>query len=60
MTTAENQIKQELIDKLVDLKYAYRPDIRDEATLEQIFHDKFEALNVLSSRQQEFRIRTYP
>jgi len=27
--TAENQIEQSLIDKLTDLKYVYRRDIRD-------------------------------
>jgi len=29
--TAENQIEQELLAKLADLKYTPRPDIRDRA-----------------------------
>lgn len=33
--TKENQIEQDLVDKLVELKYIHRPDIRDKATLEQ-------------------------
>lgn len=31
MTTTENQIELDLIAKLGDLKYTYRPDIRDRA-----------------------------
>lgn len=34
MTTAENTIERELISKLVELKYEYRPEIRDRAALE--------------------------
>ena len=45
MTTTENQIEQDLISKLEDLKYTYRPDIRDRAALEQNFRQHFEALN---------------
>lgn len=45
MTTTENQIEQNLISKLEDLKYTSRPDIRDRAALEQNFRQHFEALN---------------
>lgn len=45
MSTKEPQIEQHLIQKLEDLKYTYRPDIRDKAALEQNFRQKFEALN---------------
>lgn len=38
-------IEQHLIETLTDLKYTYRPDICDRATLEQNFRAKFEALN---------------
>lgn len=38
----EQQIEQGLIDKLQDLKYKYRPDIRDRAGLEKDFREKFE------------------
>ena len=47
--TTENQIEQELIAKLTDLKYSYRPDIRDREALEQNFRAKFEALNRVTS-----------
>ena len=45
MPLLESEIEQNLIKKLDELKYIYRPDIRDKATLEQNFRDKFEALN---------------
>ncbi len=44
-TTKEQQIEQKLINKLVDLKYIYREDIRDRDALEGNFREKFEALN---------------
>lgn len=52
--TIESQIEQSLIDKLVDLKYTYRDDIRDKAALEQNFRDKFEALNRVHLTDAEF------
>lgn len=52
--TTENQIEQDLIAKLIDLKYIYRPDIRDRETLEQNFRKKFEALNMVSLTDAEF------
>ena len=45
MTTTEHQIEQDLIAKLGELKYTYRPDIRDRGALETNFRAKFEALN---------------
>ncbi len=54
MTTKENQIEQSLINKLTDLKYTYREDIRDRATLEQNFREKFEALNRVNLTDSEF------
>lgn len=50
----EQQIEQALIEKLDDLKYTYRPDIRDKATLEQNFRQKFEALNHVRLTDAEF------
>lgn len=41
---AEQKLEQSLIAKLGDLKYSYRPDITDRATLAQNFREKFEAL----------------
>jgi type I restriction enzyme R subunit len=50
----EPQIEQALIEKLGDLKYSYRPDIRDRATLEQNFREKFESLNRVHLTDAEF------
>ncbi len=52
--TKEQQIEQALIEKLKDLKYAYRPDIRDKLTLEQNFREKFQALNQVKLTDSEF------
>ena len=54
MTTKESQIEQGLIDKLTDLKYTYREDIRDRDALEKNFREKFEALNRISLTDSEF------
>jgi type I restriction enzyme, R subunit len=53
-TTKEQQIEQSLIEKLGDLKYTYRSDIRDKASLEQNFRQKFEALNRVHLTDAEF------
>jgi type I restriction enzyme R subunit len=50
----EQQIEEALIEKLVDLKYSYRPDIRDRAALERNFRVKFEALNRVRLTDTEF------
>ena len=54
MTTTENQIENGLIEKLVELKYVYRADIRDRAALEKNFREKFEALNRVHLTDSEF------
>lgn len=54
MTTTEQQIEQDLISKLEDLKYTYRPDIRDRTALEQNFRQHFEALNRVKLTDSEF------
>ena len=54
MTTKENQIEQGLINKLTDLKYTYRSDIRDRKTLEKNFRDKFQKLNRVNLTDAEF------
>lgn len=51
---AEQEIEQALIEKLGDLKYTYRPDIRDRAALEHNFREKFEALNRVHLTESEF------
>jgi len=43
MNTPERDLEAALVTKLGDLKYEYRPDIRDRATLEQNFREKFES-----------------
>lgn len=50
----EQQIEQNLIDKLTGLKYIYREDIHDRAALEQNFREKFEALNKVKLTDSEF------
>ena len=50
----EQQIEQDLITKLGDLKYTYRPDIRDRAALERNFRDKFQELNRVRLTDNEF------
>ena len=43
--TPERDLEEALVTKLRGLKYEYRPDIRDRATLERNFREKFEELN---------------
>ena len=52
---AEQEIEQALLVKLGDLKYTYRPDIRDRAALEANFREKFEALNRVKLTNSEFQ-----
>ncbi len=54
MTTLERGLESSLISKLRDLKYEYRPDIRDRATLGRNFREKFEALNRVILTDSEF------
>lgn len=55
MATSEQQIENDLIAKLSDLKYTYRPDIRDLTTLKANFREKFEALNRVHLTDSEFQ-----
>ena len=50
----EQDIEQALIEKLGDLKYTYRPDIRDRAALEANFRQHFEGLNRVHLTDSEF------
>ncbi|MGI0154412.1 type I restriction endonuclease subunit R [Pseudidiomarina sp. WS423] len=54
MSLKESQIEQKLINKLEELKYTYRSDIRDKVTLERNFRDKFETLNRVRLTDAEF------
>lgn len=50
----ENQLEQNLITHLTELKYTYRPDIIDRRTLELNFKNKFETLNRVKLTDNEF------
>lgn len=50
----ERQIEENLINKLIELKYDYLPDICDRYTLEQNFREKFERLNRVNLSDSEF------
>ena len=54
-TTPERQLEEQLVEKLVGLKYEYRPDIRNRAALEKNFREKFEALNRVRLTDGEFK-----
>lgn len=55
MTTTENQIERDFIEKLTSLKYTPRPDIRDRYALEKNFREKFEELNRVHLTDSEFQ-----
>ena len=50
----EEQVEYGFIGKLRALKYEYRPDIRDRASLERNFRQRFEALNRVNLSDGEF------
>ncbi len=50
----EGDIEDSFIEKLRSLKYEHRPDIRDRASLERNFREKFEALNGVALTDAEF------
>ena len=54
MTTTERELEEELISKLKELKYSYRDDIRDRASLEANFREKFQQLNRVKLTDEEF------
>ncbi len=51
--TKEYQIEENLIEKLKELKYTYRPDIVDRKSLGHNFKVKFEALNSVHLSESE-------
>jgi len=55
MSKAERDLEEDLVAKLRDLKYEYRPDIRDRASLETNFRRKFEQLNRVTLTDGEFQ-----
>lgn len=54
MIPSETQLEQQFIEKLQQLKYTYRSDIRDLDSLENNFREKFERLNYVSLSDDEF------
>ncbi len=50
----ERNIEDQFIQTLIDLKYTYREDIRDRASLEANFRKKFEELNRVHLTEKEF------
>ena len=54
MISKEKQIEDHFINKLIDLKYTYRDDIRDRNALERNFRTKFEAFNRVHLTDSEF------
>lgn len=55
MIQSEAQLEQQLLEKLQELKYTYRSDIRDLVSLEKNFREKFERLNYVTLSDAEFR-----
>lgn len=55
MSKAERDLEEDLVAKLRELKYEYRPDICDRAKLEENFRRKFEQLNRVSLTDGEFQ-----
>ncbi len=52
---SERDLEEALVAKLRDLKYEYRPEICDRATLEANFRQKFETLNRVTLTDSEFK-----
>ena len=50
----EQKIELEFIQKLSELKYTYRPEIRDRSSLNANFREKFENLNKVNLTDGEF------
>jgi type I restriction enzyme, R subunit len=50
----EAQIEAGLITRLTDLKYTFRPDIRDRSALEKNFREQFQALHKVRLTDAEF------
>jgi len=54
MLATESQIEKDFIEKLEQLKYKYRPDIRDRQSLENNFREQFQILNRVQLTNTEF------
>ena len=56
----ERDLEEHFVDTLCWLKYLHRPDIRDRASLEANFREKFEALNRVTSTDADCPARQRP
>ncbi|MBV6503913.1 MAG: Type-1 restriction enzyme R protein [Fimbriimonadales bacterium] len=54
MTSTERRLEEQLLRTLEDLKYEYRADIRDRASLEENFRRHFQDLNRVNLTDVEF------
>ena len=54
IAAAERQLENQFIEKLRELKYEYRTDIRDRDSLNKNFREKFESLNRVQLTDGEF------
>ena len=55
MIQSEAQLEQQFLEKLQEMNYTYRSDIRDLDALERNFRQKFERLNFVTLSDEEFR-----
>jgi len=55
MTSPERELEEQLIEKLLSLKYEYRANIRDRAALEANFRQHFQDLNHVKLTNPEFQ-----
>jgi type I restriction enzyme R subunit len=55
MSSSERLLEEQLVEKLRDLKFDHRADIRDRAALERNFREKFHALNRVELTDGEFQ-----
>src|SRR5437868_13244942 len=55
MTSSERHFEEQIVQKLSDLKFHSRADIRDRAALELNFREKFQALNHVKLTDGEFQ-----
>jgi type I restriction enzyme R subunit len=53
--SSEQQLEERFIQKLLALKYEYRPDIRNRTALEANFREKFQELNRVALADDEFQ-----
>lgn len=55
MTSSERELEEHLVQRLRDLKYDHRADIKDRAALEDNFRKHFQALNRVELEDGEFK-----